>query len=185
MPDVWRRARRSARWYRAQAITDVNKRKKGTITMKNKIFAAVMAAIFIGSLAFMFWPAQIIKAQGYYLPAALSINSSNCVAGATTNTIAATIDARGGKELALGFTGHFLSAGVSNIVIEVTKSVDNVNFEPAASALLLTWVGNGTNVITGCTNFSIGAMPFFRVKVGNASVAGFDCTNTALHYSVK
>ncbi len=153
--------------------------------MKNKIFAVVMAAIFVTTLAFMFWPAQTIKAQSYYSPAALSINSTNCVAGATTNTVSATIDARGGKELALGLTGHFLTAGVSNIVVTVTKSIDNVNFEPAASGLLLTWVGRGTNVITGGTNFSIGAMPFFRVTVGNASVAGFDCTNAVLHYTVK
>jgi hypothetical protein len=153
--------------------------------MKTKLLGFIATIWAIAILAFVFWPAKETQAQGYYSPAALLINATNCVAGATTNTVAATISTGSAKELAIGFTGRFLSAGVSNIVVTLTKSVDNINFEPAASGLILTWIGNGTNVLTSVTNFSIAAVPFYRVTVGNASAAGFDCTNTALHYSLK
>jgi len=153
--------------------------------MKTKFIAFGIFVVGVMALVLMLWPQKSTQAQSYYSPAALSINPSNCVAGATTNTVGQTIDARGGKELCLGFTGHFLTTGVSNIVVTVTKSIDNVYFEPAAAGLVLTWVGNGTNVLTSTTNLSIGATPFFRVTVGNASASGFDCTNAALHYNVK
>ena len=157
--------------------------------MKNKFGLLALSVFTITCLAVVFWPSQDTKAQGYYggasssSPQYLSINASNAIPGNSATTLAAHINATGGKELCVGFTSQFVSAGVSNITFTLHKSVDNVNFE--AAGLTLTWVGNGTNVVTSVTNFSIGAIPYFSVTASNASAAGFDTTNSSLHYWVK
>lgn len=157
--------------------------------MKNKLSGFGLLAVAILAFACLVWPSKDSKAQGYYggasssSPQYLSINASNAIPGNSATTLAAHINATGGKELCVGFTSQFVSAGVSNITFTIHKSVDNVNFE--AAGLTLTWIGNGTNVVTSVTNFSIGAIPYFSVTASNASAAGFDTTNSSLHYWVK
>lgn len=128
------------------------------------------------------WPQQEAKALG--TPQSLFINATNSVAGTSTNTPNSVVDCTAGKELTIGVTSQFIAAGVSNVVFYFEKSMDGVNFEPAPS-LTYTFIGNGTNVIVGITNFTVQACPYVRLShVANTSVS-FPTTNTSIRVFVK
>lgn len=148
-----------------------------------KLLAGTIALLIgMGVLYFTITPALKVQALG--IPQSLFINSSNSVAGTSTNTPNSVIDCTGGKELTIGVTSQFIAAGVSNVTFYFEKSLDGSNFEPSPS-FNYAFQGNGTNVITGVTNFTLNACPFVRLShVANANVS-FPTTNTSIRVFVK
>lgn len=154
--------------------------------MKNRIKEVWLATFVLIVTTIVLWvmftPKLEVKALG--IPQSLFINSTNSVAAATTNTPNSVVDCTGGKEFSIGVVSQFQAAGVSNVIFYFEKSPDGVNFEPTPS-LSYVFIGNGTNVVTGVTNFTLNAVPYVRLShVSNTNVS-FATTNTSIRVFVK
>ncbi len=158
---------------------------------KTILSAAVVAIVAVGSLLFSLQKAEsaglgspqkvIDTGSGNHTGAI----STNRLAGGAPYTNNAWVDCSNGKEVGVQITLEATTAGTSNVIFSIYKSVDGVNKEKTPFQTLTVTL-TGTTSTTICTNFSVLGIPWINFySLTNELLSSAYLTNSFVAVSVK